>query len=86
MRGHAGASCALRLDDRDAGQRLSDLDRRRHEVSFFGLFTFRTWWQDEALEEAASQAHFVFAWAIAIVLARIWRRSSGTPRQARHGS
>ena len=41
-----------------------------HDVSFFGLFTLPNIVpRDKALDEAASQAHFVFAWAIGIVLA-----------------
>ncbi len=41
-----------------------------HDVSFFGLFTLPNIVpRDKALDEAASQAHFVFAWAIGIMLA-----------------
>ena len=41
-----------------------------HEVSFFGLFTLpRLVPESKALDEAASEAHFVFAWAIGITLA-----------------
>lgn len=41
-----------------------------HDVSFFGLFTLPNIVpSDKALDEAASRAHFVFAWAIGIVLA-----------------
>ncbi len=40
-----------------------------HEVSFFGLFTLPNIVpRDKPLDEAASQAHFVFAWTIGIVL------------------
>jgi cytochrome b561 len=42
----------------------------RHEVSLFGLFTLpNVVPQSKALDEAAAQAHFVFAWAIGITLA-----------------
>jgi cytochrome b561 len=41
-----------------------------HDVSFFGLFTLPNLIpRDKALDEAASQAHFVFAWALGITLA-----------------
>lgn len=41
-----------------------------HEVSFFGLFTLPNLVpSDKALDEAASQAHFVLSWAIGIMLA-----------------
>ncbi len=41
-----------------------------HDVSFFGLFTLPNLVpQDKALDEAASQAHLVFAWAIGVLLA-----------------
>ncbi len=41
-----------------------------HEVSFFGLFDLPNLvGKNEALDAAASQAHFVFAWAIGILLA-----------------
>jgi cytochrome b561 len=41
-----------------------------HDVSFFGLFTVPNIVpKDKALDEAASQAHFVFAWAMGIALA-----------------
>ena len=41
-----------------------------HEASFFGLLALPALVpEDKALSEAASQAHFVFAWAIGIVLA-----------------
>ncbi|HKN27198.1 MAG TPA: cytochrome b [Roseiarcus sp.] len=40
-----------------------------HDVSFFGLFTIPDIIpQSKALAEAASQAHFIFAWAIGITL------------------
>jgi cytochrome b561 len=41
-----------------------------HDVSFFGLFTLPDIVpRSKALDEAATQAHFVFAWALGIVLA-----------------
>ncbi len=41
-----------------------------HEVSFFGLFSLPNLvGQNKALDEGASQAHFVFAWAIGVILA-----------------
>ena len=41
-----------------------------HEVSFFGLITLPDFVpEDKALDQAASQAHFVFAWAMGITLA-----------------
>ena len=41
-----------------------------NEVSWFGLFSLpRLVGKDKILDEAASRAHLVFAWAIAIVLA-----------------
>ena len=41
-----------------------------HDVSFFGLIMLpNIVRQDKALDEAASQAHFVFAWAMGIALA-----------------
>ncbi len=40
-----------------------------HPVSFFGLFTLPNLVpHDKTLDEAAAQAHFVFAWTIGIVL------------------
>jgi cytochrome b561 len=51
-----------------------------HEVSFFGLITLPNIVpRNQALDEAASQAHYVFAWAIGIVLALhlaavVWHR------------
>jgi len=41
-----------------------------HEVSFFGLFSLPNLvGENKALDEGASQAHYVFAWAIGVVLA-----------------
>jgi cytochrome b561 len=41
-----------------------------HEAPFFGLFTLPSVVpRDKALDEAASQAHFVFTWAIGFLLA-----------------
>jgi cytochrome b561 len=41
-----------------------------HEVSFFGLFTLPNLVpHDKALDQAASEAHSIFAWAIGITLA-----------------
>ncbi|HYA81815.1 MAG TPA: cytochrome b/b6 domain-containing protein, partial [Methylocystis sp.] len=40
------------------------------DVSFFGLITLPNIVpQDKSLDEAASEAHFVFAWALGITLA-----------------
>jgi cytochrome b561 len=40
-----------------------------HDVSFFGLFALPNLiGQDKAFAESASQAHYVFAWAMGIVL------------------
>ena len=65
-----GASRALCLDDRDAGQRLSDLDRQRAPLPWFGLFSLpRLVAKDKSLAEATAWAHYIFAWTIAFVLA-----------------
>ena len=54
-----------------------------HDVSFFGLVSLPDLvGRNKAIDEAAGEAHYVFAWAIGTCSRCTSRRSSGTPESS----